>query len=66
MALLPEQPELNISEEEKKAVTNLLLKYKQPLLPLTHTTAVMWCPIHDEVMQFHTSKNGCHFTKCEV
>lgn len=24
MALLPEQPELNISEEEKKAVTNLL------------------------------------------
>ena len=31
-----------------------------------HTTAVMWCPIHDKVMQFLISKNGRHFTKYEV
>lgn len=35
MALLPEQPQLSISEEDKNAVTNLLDEYTQPRLPLT-------------------------------
>ena len=67
MAPLPEQPQLSVSEEYEKAVTDLLEELDMPQpLPLPNTTAVMWCPIHDTVMQFRTSKNGWCFLKCEV
>ena len=67
MAPLSEQPQLSVSEEYEKAVTDLLEELDMPQpLPPPNTTAVMWCPIHDTVMQFRTSKNGWRYLKCEV